>query len=425
MARRRMFSLDVVDTDNFTEMSVSAQVLYFHLGMHGDDDGFVSSPKKIAKSVGCNTDDLNASGAKELGRQWKDFKLTDAEIKEFENISAGDSEAISSAMESIGNRIAKEYPVSALSKLAEARRLGFLLNPRTHIRNIAANVAQLPVTGVSDKVSAALQSLYAKTGKSIDFMQTKALHVDKTSRDVAEQVWNQVKDTIDGSSAYEQPISDAVKNAEVFKLGAGQQHNILANVPGMKKGAQALEDISQKFTGKNVFDQMSSGKSVLENIWQFTYGLLELGDAPFVKKSFTDSLANIAAANKITSADQITADMIAQATQDAMRATYKDDNAWTQLLSSIHKLGGVGEVVMPFSKTPANMVARSLDYSPVGLAKGVKDFYTKGGNPAEYIDEIAKGLTGSAGMALGAALYKSGVLTGAESENANKRAFDI
>lgn len=369
-------------------------------------------------------DDLNASGAKELGRQWKNFRLTDAEIKAFESIHAGDGEAISSAMESIGNRIAKEYPVSALSKLAEARRLGFLLNPRTQVRNVAANVMQMPVTGISDKVSAALQSLYAKTGKSTDFVQTKALHVDKTSRDVAEQVWNQVKDTIDGSSSYEQPISDAVKNAAVFKLGKGQEHNVLANVPGMKKGAQALEAISQKFTGKNVFDQMSSEKSVIENIRQFTYGLLELGDAPFVKKSFTDSLANIAAANKIIRADQITADMIAQATQDAMKATYKDDNAWTRLFSSIHKLGGVGEVVMPFTKTPANMVARSLDYSPVGLAKGVKDFYTKGGNPAEYIDEIAKGLTGSAGMALGAALYKSGVLTGAESENANKKAFD-
>ena len=369
-------------------------------------------------------DDLNAGGAKELGRQWKNFSLTDAEIQAFKNIPAGDSQAIADTMEQVGNRLAKQYPVSALSKLAEARRLGFLLNPRTHIRNIAANVAQLPVTGVSDKVSAALQSLYAKTGKSTDFVQTKALHVDKTSRDVAEQVWNQVKDTIDGSSSYEQPISDAMKNAEVFKLGEGQQHNILANAPGMKKGAQALEAISQKFTGKSVFAQMSSARSVMENIRQFTYGLLELGDAPFVKKSFTDSLANIAAANKITRADQITADMIAQATQDAMKATYKDDNAWTQLFSSIHKLGGVGEVVMPFTKTPANMVARSLDYSPVGLAKGLKDFYTKGGNPAEYIDEIAKGLTGSAGMALGAALYKSGVLTGAESENANKKAFD-
>lgn len=369
-------------------------------------------------------DDLNASGAKELGRQWKDFNLTDTEIEAFKNISAGDSEAIAAAMQNVGNRLAKEYPVSLTQKLAEARRLGFLLNPRTQIRNIAANVAQMPVTGISDKVSAALQTLYAKTGKSTDFVQTKALYVDKTSKDVAEQVWNQVKDSIDGSSSYEQPISDAVKNAEVFKLGKNQQHNILANAPGVKKGAQALEALSQKFTGKNVFDQMSSEKSVLENIRQFTYGLLELGDAPFVKKSFTDSLANIAAANKITSADQITADMIAQATQDAMRTTYKDDNKWTKLFSSIHKLGGMGEVVMPFTQTPANMVARSLDYSPVGLAKGVKDFYSNGGNPAEYIDEMAKGLTGTAGIALGIALYKAGVLTGAESDNANKKAFD-
>lgn len=369
-------------------------------------------------------DDLNASGAKELGRQWKDFKLTEAEIEAFKNISAGDSEAIAAAMQNVGSRLAKEYPVSLTQKLAEARRLGFLLNPRTQIRNIASNVAQMPVTGISDKVSAALQTLYAKTGKSTDFVQTKALHVDKTSKDVAEQVWNQVKDSIDGSSSYEQPLSDVVQNAEVFKLGKNQQHNILANAPGVKKGAQALEALSQKFTGKNVFDQMSSEKSVLENIRQFTYGLLELGDAPFVKKSFTDSLANIAAANKITNADQITADMIAQATQDAMRTTYKDDNKWTELFSSIHKLGGVGEVVMPFTQTPANMVARSLDYSPVGLVKGVKDFYSNGGNPAEYIDEMAKGLTGTAGIALGIALYKAGVLTGAESDNANKKAFD-
>ena len=64
MAGRRMFSLDVVDTDRFTEMAVSAQALYFHLGMHGDDDGFVSSPRKITKAVGCNVDDLKLLAAK-------------------------------------------------------------------------------------------------------------------------------------------------------------------------------------------------------------------------------------------------------------------------------------------------------------------------------------------------------------------------
>lgn len=58
MAQKRMFSLSVVDTDRFLEMPVSAQALYFHLGMHGDDDGFVASPRKIARAVGCNLDDL-------------------------------------------------------------------------------------------------------------------------------------------------------------------------------------------------------------------------------------------------------------------------------------------------------------------------------------------------------------------------------
>lgn len=58
MANRRMFSLDVVDTDNFLEMPITTQALYFHLGMRADDDGFVSSPKKIMKIIGCKEDDL-------------------------------------------------------------------------------------------------------------------------------------------------------------------------------------------------------------------------------------------------------------------------------------------------------------------------------------------------------------------------------
>ena len=58
MARRRMFSLDVVDTDKFLEMSQTAQCLYYHLGMRADDDGFISSPNKIIRMLGCNIGDL-------------------------------------------------------------------------------------------------------------------------------------------------------------------------------------------------------------------------------------------------------------------------------------------------------------------------------------------------------------------------------
>lgn len=58
MARRRMFSLDVVDTDAFLEMPASSQNLYFHLGMRADDDGFISNPKKIMRIINSNDDDL-------------------------------------------------------------------------------------------------------------------------------------------------------------------------------------------------------------------------------------------------------------------------------------------------------------------------------------------------------------------------------
>lgn len=58
MANRRMFSRDVVETDKFLGMPLTTQALYFHLGMEADDDGFVSSPKKIQRAVGCTEGDL-------------------------------------------------------------------------------------------------------------------------------------------------------------------------------------------------------------------------------------------------------------------------------------------------------------------------------------------------------------------------------
>lgn len=64
MAQRRMFSLAVTDTDVFQDMPTSTQALYFHLGMHGDDDGFVGSPRKITRGAGCNDDDLRLLIAK-------------------------------------------------------------------------------------------------------------------------------------------------------------------------------------------------------------------------------------------------------------------------------------------------------------------------------------------------------------------------
>ena len=53
-----MFSLKVVDTDAFLDMPQSSQLLYFHLAMRADDDGFVSNPKKIMRMLGTQDDDI-------------------------------------------------------------------------------------------------------------------------------------------------------------------------------------------------------------------------------------------------------------------------------------------------------------------------------------------------------------------------------
>lgn len=58
MAQKRMFSLNVVDTDNFLEMPISSRLLYYELGMRADDDGFVDNWKKILLFTGLKQDDL-------------------------------------------------------------------------------------------------------------------------------------------------------------------------------------------------------------------------------------------------------------------------------------------------------------------------------------------------------------------------------
>lgn len=58
MANRRMFSMKIVDTDAFLEMPQSSQLLYFHLAMRADDDGFISNPRRIMKMIGSNDDDF-------------------------------------------------------------------------------------------------------------------------------------------------------------------------------------------------------------------------------------------------------------------------------------------------------------------------------------------------------------------------------
>ena len=58
MANKRMFSKQITNADAFLDMPVSSQLLYFHLNMEADDDGFVSNPKRVMRTIGAGEDDL-------------------------------------------------------------------------------------------------------------------------------------------------------------------------------------------------------------------------------------------------------------------------------------------------------------------------------------------------------------------------------
>lgn len=58
MAERRMFAKGIIESDTFLDMPLSAQALYFHLGICADDDGIIGSPKRIQSSIGCKNKDM-------------------------------------------------------------------------------------------------------------------------------------------------------------------------------------------------------------------------------------------------------------------------------------------------------------------------------------------------------------------------------
>ncbi len=64
MANKRMFSKQITTSDAFVEMPVSSQLLYFHLNMEADDDGFVANPKRMIRMLNVGEDDFKILIAK-------------------------------------------------------------------------------------------------------------------------------------------------------------------------------------------------------------------------------------------------------------------------------------------------------------------------------------------------------------------------
>lgn len=322
--------------------------------------------------------------------------LTPAEIEQIQNTDFKQDGAFESVYEQVMKRVGEEMPAGLWEKLTEIRRISMLLNPRTQLKNIAANIPMMGMRKVSENLSGAIQDGLTAVGWMDKAEQTRTSYVSDAKKELARRVYDEVKDDIKGQSNKWDMRQDINKYRTYFKKGA-----------------------IQKFIERKVGKEMQH--SVLESTRQLTYELLEMGDAPFVKSAFVDSLAQYCAAQGIHNRADVTQAAIDFATANAMEATFKNANAIATALNNLKRNSSVAsaalDVLLPFTTTPANIMQLTLDYSPLGFFKALGSNIMGKSTMAQRIDMISKATTGSALMALGFALRAMGKITGAEPDD--------
>ena len=409
----------------------------------------ITNNKKLAKTLGVNADPTTGVYTDTI--DVNDFinKINKLNIPSYDSLQKIDnilnnidsfdrnSEGLQQAIDDINNILSKDFPLSKWDKFVEATHIAMLFNTRTWGRNTLANVALLPEQKMSNKISAVMQNCYAKFNS--DFTPNQAIKVSKESKKLAKECFDAEKKGLLSASKYgnEKIASDPLENLgnrNYFQLKG--EKNLPSRIPALEKAGSVfkggMNKVSQKITGEKLFNNLSSGKSMAENIRMFTYDMLEMGDSPFVKANYVDRLASAIQAennarlargvNPITSIDEVPAEFAQLAVDNALKATFKDDNALTELVKGIKKVPIAGEAEIAFGKTPANIVMRSVDYSPAGIVKGMVDSVKKG-NVTGGLDEISKGLTGTGVILLGMILAANKVVIASLSDDKDEAEF--
>lgn len=310
---------------------------------------------------------LNEQGAKFYGKKWSDIILTDDEIKAIhasDILGEADREKL---MEQIGNRIAKSLPSSGMEKFDAWRRTAMLLNPKTHIRNTVGNAIMMAMRKSADTLNAGLQKAFLKEG-------------DRT----ASTGWNK-----------NNRIVDLVKDTWETEKKNLQMHTRwdISNI-------KVLNRDKQVFKGKT-----------LNALDKFTKDTLALEDNIFLKGAYQDALGGYLKANNLNAVTEVAK---TYAKRRAFEATFKEAYWLSQKINEAKRLPIAGKLIegaIPFTTTPVNIAARAFEYSPGGLIKALATANKSTG--ARIIEDISKGLTGTAAAAAGMLLKKWGFARGA------------
>lgn len=298
---------------------------------------------------------------------------------------------------------AAKMPATYAAKWNAWRYMSMMGNVRTNVRNIVGNAAFVPYKVAKDKLGALAEKVLLPKDQ-----RTKSL-----VQDADLLAW-----------AKEDTKTDLVQDALQY-----------TGLLGDDASTQKLEE------GKRVFKN-----NALEGYRKLAEELPAKGDALFKNSYYARSLAGFLKARGI-SVDDITSGNVDQkiltearnySINEAMKATFNDANILSDFVSNMGRSTDSSKVakvanamlegVLPYRRTPANIIVRFKDYSPIGMLQGVRDA-AKNVNSGKItaagaIDEICSGLTGMGAVAMGYALEKGfgGVkLTGSDVDEDEKR----
>ena len=290
-------------------------------------------------------------------------------------VTAQTQEEIDAAQMELYRDIADQLPPTWIDKWNAWRYLSMLGNVKTHIRNILGNAVFAPVVRLKDAVGAGIEAMTVHDGE-----RTKAVGVKQEYRDFAKQDFSKMQD--------------------IIKSG------------GKMNPADAIRDQRTIFKNKT-----------LEQFRKKNFELMELEDGWFLKSHYESHLAQYLQANKIDlseiSEEQLSKARI-YAVEQAQKATFRDASP---MASAIQRASNTNpymnvlvEGVLPYKKTPINVLKRGAEYSPAGLlytlSRGSAQLKRGEITASQYIDGLAAGLTGTGLTALGAMLCGLGWVSG-------------
>lgn len=358
------------------------------------DDAVKSAAASLV--AGGNADDMfNALARTKLGIG--DISQEDYDFVRgvFEQVAdMPDSKARRELEMSAYSRLAQYMPAKSFGdKVNNIRYLCMLGNTRTHGRNILGNILMNTVVRTKDNVAGVMQL---------------ALPQDQRTKAIGTML------TADGRK-----MADLARDYADNKMYSVLYDNGKYNVQTGLEGA------------RRIYKEGTIGNA-LESLARVNSNALEKEDAYFLKAEFGNSMASFLKArgydsSVFTATDdaskQVLLQAAAQALNDAKVATFHEDNFLSTALSNLSKdmrynggawgkLGyAIEEGILPFKKTPLNIAKNAIDYAGGSYLKaGAKALGRE--SATEVIDELAKGVTGSAIMGIGYILARNGFLTG-------------